>query len=48
MAPPLCEQCRKVIEGANRLIAHPWKKKQWARKFCGDRCRQAAFRARNG
>jgi hypothetical protein len=44
MAPPRCEQCGKVIEGATRLIAP----KQWARKFCGDTCRHAAFRARSG
>ena len=48
MAPPRCEQCGRVIEGATRLIVHPVKPKQWARKFCGDTCRHAAFRARNG
>jgi hypothetical protein len=47
MEPPRCEQCGKVIEGANRLIPHR-NRLQWARKFCGNTCRQAAFRARNG
>jgi hypothetical protein len=43
MGVPLCEQCGKPIEGANRLD----RKGQWARKFCGNTCRQAAFHARN-
>jgi hypothetical protein len=47
MAPPRCEHCGKVIEGATRLIAHPVKPKQWARKFCGNTCRHAAFRTRS-
>ena len=47
MEAPRCEQCGKVIEGANRLIPHR-NRLQWARKFCGNTCRQAAFRARNG
>jgi hypothetical protein len=47
MDVPRCEQCGKVIEGAARLV---WVKPQWqwARKFCDNTCRQAAFRARNG
>ena len=46
MAPPRCEQCGKPIEGANLLATRAGP--QWARKFCGNTCRQAAFRARNG
>jgi hypothetical protein len=44
MGVPRCEQCGKAIEGAMRLTASY----QWARKFCGNTCRKAAFRARNG
>jgi hypothetical protein len=44
LKPPRCQQCGKVIEGANRLT---WNG-QWARKFCGTTCRQAAFHARIG
>ena len=47
MAPPRCEQCGEIIEGANRLILH-LNRLQWARRFCGNTCRQAAFRAHNG
>ena len=47
MEAPRCEQCGKTIEGAIRLISHRYRP-QWARKFCGNTCRQAAFRARNG
>ena len=46
MAPPRCEQCGKPIEGANLLATRAGP--QWARKFCGNTCRKAAFRARNG
>ena len=35
-----CHQCGKPIEGANRL----WNG-QWARRYCGNTCRQTAFRA---
>ena len=44
MQVPRCQQCGKAIKGANRL---EWNG-QWARKFCGNTCRQAAFQARNG
>ena len=46
MPPPRCEHCGKLIEGAARLalVQRRW---QWARRFCDDRCRQAAFRERN-
>jgi hypothetical protein len=44
--PPRCEQCGKPIEGANLLATRAGP--QWARKFCGNTCRKAAFRARNG
>jgi hypothetical protein len=43
LPPPRCEQCGKVIEGAVRLV-----RGQWSRKFCGNTCRQAAFRDRHG
>ena len=41
---PRCQQCGKPIEGGNWLNFH-WNTKQWARRFCGSTCRQAAFRA---
>ena len=41
--PPRCQQCGKAIEGAHMLTPNG----QWVRKFCGTRCRQAAFQARN-
>ncbi len=41
---PRCQHCGEVITGAVRF-EYPG---QWARRFCGNRCRQAAFRARNG
>ncbi|MFH0297218.1 hypothetical protein AAFX91_08240 [Bradyrhizobium sp. 31Argb] len=44
MRPPRCEQCRKIIEGAVRLDGPG----HWTRRYCGNRCRQAAFRAING
>ena len=44
MGVPRCQQCGKPIEGANWLNFH-WNTKQWARRFCGSTCRQAAFRA---
>ena len=40
MGVPRCQQCGKPIEGANH-----WNTKQWARRFCGSTCRQAASRA---
>jgi hypothetical protein len=46
MGAPQCQQCGKTIEGGARLILHQHRP-QWVRKFCGDACRQAAFRARN-
>ena len=42
LKPPQCQQCGKAIEGA-RLTSNG----QWVRKFCGRKCRQAAFYARN-
>jgi len=42
MSRPRCQQCDKRIKGAVRLDGDG----EWARKFCGNRCRQAAFRAR--
>ena len=42
MGMPVCQHCSKAIKGA-RLTADG----QWARKFCGNTCRQAAFRAIN-
>jgi hypothetical protein len=44
IAPPRCEKCGKPIEGANLLATRAGP--QWARKFCSNTCRQAAFRAR--
>jgi ferredoxin len=44
IAPPRCEQCGKPIEGANLLATRAGP--QWARKFCGNTCRKAAFRTR--
>jgi hypothetical protein len=44
MRPPRCQHCGEVIEGAVRLDGDG----DWARQFCSNRCRQAAFRARNG
>jgi hypothetical protein len=43
LKPPRCQQCGKVIEGAVRLDGPG--SSHWAREFCGNRCRQAAFRA---
>jgi len=43
-APPRCQQCGKVTEGANRLSRDG----QWALKTRSNRCRQAAFRAAEG
>ena len=37
-------QCGKLIRDANRLERNG----TWARKFCGNTCRQSAFQARNG
>ena len=45
---PRCQQCGEMIEDAARLEPRSWRPPQWARKFCGNRCRQAAFRARSG
>jgi hypothetical protein len=44
LPPPRCEQCGKVIEGAVRLASASG----WARRFCNNTCRQAAFRDRHG
>jgi len=44
MPVPRCQQCGKAIGGAARLADL----RRWGRKFCGNACRQAAFRARNG
>jgi hypothetical protein len=44
LKPPRCLQCAKLIRDASRLERHG----TWARKFCGNTCRQAAFYARNG
>ena len=41
---PRCQHCGKVIKGAVRF-EYPG---HWARRFCGNKCRQAAFRERNG
>jgi transposase-like protein len=41
---PRCEQCDKAIKDANRLADL----RRWARKFCSNACRQAAFRGRHG
>lgn len=54
MKPPRCQQCGGIIEDAKRLtvpVRPRWSRRyvepQWARKYCGNTCRQAAFRARN-
>ena len=44
LKPPRCQHCGKLIRDANRLERNG----TWARKFCGNTCRQAAFQARNG
>ena len=44
LKPPRCQQCGKPIRDANRLERNG----TWARKFCGNTCRQAAFQARTG
>jgi len=44
LKPPRCQRCGKLIRDANRLESNG----QWARKFCGNTCRQSAFQARNG
>lgn len=44
LKPPRCQQCGKVIKGAVRLDGFG----DWARQFCDNKCRQAAFRERNG
>jgi len=44
LKPPRCQSCGKSIEGASLLTGNG----QWARKFCGSTCRNAAFDARNG
>ncbi len=41
MPAPRCEQCDKVIEDAMRFDFAG----RWARRFCGNACRQADFRA---
>ena len=42
LKPPRCQSCGKSIEGASLLTGNG----QWARKFCGSTCRNAAFDAR--
>ena len=42
MKTPRCEQCGEAITGAVRLAYHG----KWACRFCGNTCRQAAFRDR--
>ena len=44
MAPPRCQQCGKVIEGAWRLSPTGG----WVRRYCDSACRQTAFRDRHG
>ena len=46
LGKPRCEQCGKPIKGAVRLD-FTRRGPRWTRKFCGDACRQAAFRARS-
>jgi hypothetical protein len=50
MAAPRCQRCGKPIEGAMRLVRSKDRSDppRWTRKFCGDACRQAAFRAAQG
>jgi hypothetical protein len=43
LKPPRCQRCGKLIRDANRLESNG----QWARKFCGNTCRQSAFQARH-
>lgn len=48
---PKCEQCGAPIENVHRLASpgsHLRCPQSWARKFCGNACRQAAWRARHG
>jgi hypothetical protein len=44
LGAPRCEQCKQPIEDAVRL--DPGSYRDWARRFCGNACRQAAFRDR--
>ena len=51
MKVPRCDQCGVPIEQPMRLRFDPrfdrrYNRPQWARKFCSNRCRQAAFRER--
>jgi hypothetical protein len=48
MSVSRCQHCGKPIERATRLSLETEPKPQWvwARKFCENNCRQAAFRAR--
>src|ERR1700754_653356 len=39
LKPPRCQHCGKLIRDANRLERNG----TWARKFCGNTCRQAGF-----
>jgi RNA polymerase-binding transcription factor DksA len=41
---PTCEQCGEAIPAARRLASPT----SWARRFCGNTCRQAAWRDRHG
>jgi hypothetical protein len=41
--PPQCLHCGKLIKGAVRFAAGS-DDALWARKYCGNACRQAAFR----
>jgi hypothetical protein len=41
---PRCQQCRQLIKGAVRLRDSDSYYPQWARRYCGNTCRQAAFR----
>jgi RNA polymerase-binding transcription factor DksA len=41
---PVCRQCGEVITLARRLASPA----TWSRVFCGNACRQAAWRDRHG
>jgi hypothetical protein len=41
---PVCRQCGAIIEHARRLASPS----VWARMFCSNACRQAAWRDRHG
>jgi DNA-binding CsgD family transcriptional regulator len=48
MGVPRCDQCHEPIEAPLRLRSREsrYDRPQWARRYCSDRCRQAAFRDR--